>query len=441
LVVIRTDHEVMIATLRRAVVGEEMRTQRPLTRQPTVGGHGLLALQRAAGNQAVAAYVQRACCVSSAQGRACDGATRDPQDTDVAVQHMVAGPQEPLRAPRSLNIQRDDEGDGGLAVVNREIAALRATFSGARAAALSVVDAQALDAALAELRRTAGFEQVRPLGLRPEADAAPTAAVPVPLPWPVVVELLETIAAAVAAASLWELLLVLALLLAILLLLRKALEGPVPVPAPVPTTTPVSTTEPTTGNEGDPEKGPNKKKGPGPTVGPPPSPPNACSPTGLTRADPIPMTWFKPMVDDYYPGRLRIQGYDYDRDTMDHLPHGEPIGIAPQYVPSLGKIMQLLPTDRGSGADRFRAVLLGYGFDWTGLQADHVQDLEFEGDDSFENLWPMDQSANLSAGARTNQQVVGVCLTPNGSYVTYTLQQLKAAGLYGRYFQIRNVSR
>jgi hypothetical protein len=103
--------------------------------------------------------------------------------------------------------------------------------------------------------------------------------------------------------------------------------------------------------------------------------------------------------------------------------------------------MQLIPTPRGPGADDFRAVLQRYGFDWSGLQADHVQDLEWEGDDAFHNLWPMDNSANLSAGARTNQQVVGVCMTPSGAYVTYTLQELKAAGLYGRFFAIRNVTR
>ena len=167
----------------------------------------------------------------------------------------------------------------------------------------------------------------------------------------------------------------------------------------------------------------------------------ACSPTGLTPEDPIPMVWFKPLVDDYYPRTLRIQGHDYDRDSQDHLPHGEPIGVAQQYAPWYDKVFQLIPEERGDGADDFREVLLGYGFDWTGLQADHVQDLEWEGKDIFDNLWPMDSSANMSAGARTNQQVIGLCLTRTGPYVMYSLQEIKDAGLYGRYFQIRAISR
>jgi hypothetical protein len=101
----------------------------------------------------------------------------------------------------------------------------------------------------------------------------------------------------------------------------------------------------------------------------------------------------------------------------------------------------LIPSDRGTGADDFRAVLTSYGFNWTGLQADHVQDLEWSGDDEFRNLWPMDHSANMSAGARNNQQIVGACIGPAGPYVMRSIQELKQTGFYGRWFQIRQVSR
>ena len=166
-----------------------------------------------------------------------------------------------------------------------------------------------------------------------------------------------------------------------------------------------------------------------------------CQPTGLTRSDPIPMTWFKPVVDDWYPRVITLGDHEYERDALTTLPRGEPIGVSRRFWPRQQKIMQLVPSERGAGADQFRAVLSRYGFDWTGLQADHVLDLEWEGEDDFRNLWPMDQSANMSAGARNNQQVVGVCIGPGGSYVMRTIQELKVMGFYGRYFQIENVSR
>ena len=203
----------------------------------------------------------------------------------------------------------------------------------------------------------------------------------------------------------------------------------VPAPAPVPVGGPA------------PIAGPSPIPIPIPIPLPAPEEKQKCSPTGLTRSDPIPMTWFKPVVDDWYPRLITLDGREYDRDTLTTLSRGEPIGVSRKFWPRPEKIMQLAPAERGAGADQFRAVLRRYGFDWTGLQADHVQDLEWEGEDDFRNLWPMDQSANMSAGARNNQQVVGVCIGPAGSYVMRTIQELKAMGFYGRYFKIDRVSR
>jgi hypothetical protein len=165
-----------------------------------------------------------------------------------------------------------------------------------------------------------------------------------------------------------------------------------------------------------------------------------CSPTGLTPVDPIPMIWYKHPT--YYPLSIEIGGHEYERDAPNQqLPFGEPIGVSPQYWPSIGKTFQLIPEGRGPEAARFRAVLTRHGFDWTGLQADHVQDIEWEGPDSFANLWPMDSSANQSAGARQNlHQPIQFCETADGPQRNMRLSQAKAsASIYGRWFIISSV--
>lgn len=180
---------------------------------------------------------------------------------------------------------------------------------------------------------------------------------------------------------------------------------------------------------------------------PKPKDPSCDSPTGLTRADPIPMVWYKVREDDYYPKRLSIQNQVYGRDDPSNprkLPLGEPLGVPNKYWPRLNKVMQLIPRDRGPNADRFRAVLTKYGFDWNGLQADHVQDLDWGGPDEFENLWPLSDSANLSAGPRqNNHQTITYCETPDGPHVVnQTLTAFKASpGHFGRFFRIDRVER
>ena len=191
---------------------------------------------------------------------------------------------------------------------------------------------------------------------------------------------------------------------------------------------------------------PKKEKKPDGPLGPDLIPP-VCSPTGFSPVDAIPMTWFKPVVDDYYPRQSTLGGTAYGRDDPPtHLPRGEPIGVESQYWPSVGKTFQIIPEVRGPGAGRFRAVLERYGFDWTGLQADHVQDIEFSGpdDSGFVNLWPMDSSANQSAGARTQGQTIRMCIGQNDvSPVVGTLSELKDSipNFYGRFFRIRDITR
>lgn len=76
-------------------------------------------------------------------------------------------------------------------------------------------------------------------------------------------------------------------------------------------------------------------------------------------------------------------------------------GVRPSYWPEEGDLLQYHSGRRDSEKDRFKRVVERLGGDLSGLQADHVRELQF-GEaaslDQFDNLWPMDSSANMSAG-------------------------------------------
>lgn len=137
------------------------------------------------------------------------------------------------------------------------------------------------------------------------------------------------------------------------------------------------------------------------------------APTGLTEDDAIPIQWFKPM-DLYHPVILSVfpKGEDkfdwHVRSEIINNPysHGFKLGINPAFFPSEGKKFQQLSDSRGTKTELFRLVLESAGFDWTGLDADHVQDLQYSGKDIISNMWPLDSSANSSAGSRQVQQIV-----------------------------------
>jgi hypothetical protein len=278
--------------------------------------------------------------------------------------------------------------------------------------------------------------------------ALPSTAAAVPAVLPALVPIaeaigaiLEAIVAAILGATAALILIIAIIILAIIALILYFFKGPMPgtKPQTEPTTEPKDAPAPEP--EPEPKPGPEPKPVPGPVDPIPPRP--ECSPTGLTPDDPIPVTWFKPRIDSYYPSVIIVAGIPYGRDDgPTHLPTGEPIGVAGQYWPFVGKILQLVPEVDEGGRVRFRAVLERYGFDWTGLDADHVQDLEFGGpdDSGFINLWPLDSSANRSAGASTNGQTIRVCLRgpSDPAPVSGQLSKLKGS-LYGRYFIIRAV--
>lgn len=231
--------------------------------------------------------------------------------------------------------------------------------------------------------------------------------------------------------------------LVLLALLLAQAQRPAPQPKPQRTTDVAPVPQP------EPEPDPERRR-------------RRCSyPTGLTAADPIPINWYKPKVDDWYPPRIELQGRSYNRDEESKMPDGRtPIGVPDPRWPRIGKIVQLAPdcgVPRSSStcpnSDRFREALRGYGFNWSGLQADHVQDVQWAdpgGDhlDVFNNLWPMDKSANLSAGSLQNlHQPVTFCETLQGPQVgplpIRDITRLGRAGrrFYGRYFRIANIAR
>ncbi len=165
-------------------------------------------------------------------------------------------------------------------------------------------------------------------------------------------------------------------------------------------------------------------------------------PTGLYSHDPIPMEWFKPVNDFFYPRKILLRdGTKLDRDDPNtKLPDGTPVGVHPLFWPSIGKVMRLIPQDRKGRQQEYKEVLADWGYVWgETMHPDHVQDLDWEGPDAFGNLWPYEASTNLSAGSSQNlQQPISFCLTEDGPrYVGRRIGTVKKM-LYGRYFEIRS---
>jgi hypothetical protein len=173
----------------------------------------------------------------------------------------------------------------------------------------------------------------------------------------------------------------------------------------------------------------------------------SSAPTGKSREDAIPFDWYKPMDNFLYPPVIKLNIGDFHRDSIGHLPIipggtkmapagvKMQLGISPKSWPRKDKTFQFVPEARGTKAGEFREVLTYFGFDWGGLDADHVQDVHYEGVDNESNLWPFDSSANRSAGSRHNNQIV-TFKDDDG-----TIKPINAGNkkLAGRYFKIKNI--
>lgn len=146
---------------------------------------------------------------------------------------------------------------------------------------------------------------------------------------------------------------------------------------------------------------------------------------GLSEQNALPLEWHKPKDNFIYPGRLDLPNAvspkfvnrddgptQVSYDQPDGTRTFDDIGVADHYWPYIGKTFQLVRGRRlDRERDRFRNLVTYLGFSRAGLQIDHVHELQFgelhPGDalDAFENLWPIDRSANASAGTRHRNQV------------------------------------
>jgi Domain of unknown function (DUF4157) len=150
----------------------------------------------------------------------------------------------------------------------------------------------------------------------------------------------------------------------------------------------------------------------------------ATAPTGRTPGDAIPMTWYKP--ESLYPGVITLGGDDFFFKSPKWLPVPDDpglaevrrsavggqveIGIAPNgpYFPRAGLIRQRVRVGAVRGGvkqDQFRRLLRSYGYPWDGNEADHVRDMQWQGPDEYNNLWPLPRSYNLAANAVLTQPV------------------------------------
>jgi hypothetical protein len=159
-----------------------------------------------------------------------------------------------------------------------------------------------------------------------------------------------------------------------------------------------------------------------------PCPVPASAPTGLSCADAIHMRWFKPL--DIYPSPITLDGDSYNMTQTKAAPPPDSatdIGVAQPFLPSLGKCLELNPQPRVGNQGRFRSLLQRHQFDFTKLQADHVQDVFWDAPDRFDNLWPLDSFKNQSAGSRQNLfQEIEFAETPGAPKQVMTLKDFKA---------------
>ena len=76
--------------------------------------------------------------------------------------------------------------------------------------------------------------------------------------------------------------------------------------------------------------------------------------------------------------------------------HEVMVGVRPSYVIRKSTKLQRGKLDARSGTmqKNYREALESRGFDWSGLDADHVLELGFKGRDRYTNLFPLDSAKN-----------------------------------------------
>ncbi len=152
-------------------------------------------------------------------------------------------------------------------------------------------------------------------------------------------------------------------------------------------------------------------------------------PGGRTKDDPIPITWHKP--PGLYPMSIMLSGERFFMTEPAWLPipsdpgltdirrhadtdaQGNPairIGVTPgsRYYPRLGNVWPRVAAGTlrsGAKQKQFRRLLKAHGFDLGIYEADHVRDLQWAGDDAYNNLWPLARQHNNAANDVLNELV------------------------------------
>jgi hypothetical protein len=136
-----------------------------------------------------------------------------------------------------------------------------------------------------------------------------------------------------------------------------------------------------------------------------------------TKADPVPMIWYKPV--DLYPKVLH-RPWGERWENIHAFPHRvypvrpshqavDPLeaGVDGVYWPWKGKHLTREKEPRVGEAEAFRKQLEAHGIQvkksW---QMDHVQDVQFGGPDEFDNVWPFEGDVNMAAGTWHANQTV-----------------------------------
>ena len=152
-----------------------------------------------------------------------------------------------------------------------------------------------------------------------------------------------------------------------------------------------------------------------------------------TRKNPFKLQWPKPASSSYpvlYLGgvinRIKTQSAlkglftkKQDDETgvkvKAYSPHsggtlagGETIGIASTYRISKGKVVGPLSDATTPGGGKIINLLKKYGFsaEGEGMDGDHVQEIQFGGQDALANLWPLDAGTNRGAGSTLSKASV-----------------------------------
>jgi hypothetical protein len=152
-----------------------------------------------------------------------------------------------------------------------------------------------------------------------------------------------------------------------------------------------------------------------------------------TKSNPFKLTWPKPASSSYpilYLGgeinRIKTQGAlkalftkgqndetgikvrAYSPNSGGTLPGGQKIGISSSYRISVGTIVGPVTDATTPGGGKIINLLKKYGFSASGedMDGDHVKEIQFGGQDTLENLWPLDAGTNRGAGSTLSKASV-----------------------------------